>query len=111
MRKYRERIATSLSRFLWLLAIAACEPSSEPTSLEGPISCGMTSCVTGQVCVHTGTNVDGGIIGETLSYCAPVPTGCVVRDCSDPGCPSCIEALCSSPGFHISERYLSCPAS
>jgi hypothetical protein len=45
-----------------------------------------------------------------LSYCAPVPAGCEVRDCSDPGCPACIDELCDAAGFHVSGRHLSCPA-
>src|SRR5262245_27372214 len=122
----RASVATSMSCFLVVAAIAGCmriEASGPdgtgplpdafvPTSLEGTIQCGSNVCSSGTLCAHWSTGIDAGVPGNYDS-CEIVPTGCRVFDCRGQACPACIAQLCSSAGytdyFYLEGRNLVCP--
>jgi hypothetical protein len=78
------------------LVAAACEGSpSNATSLEGTVSCGTLTCTSGQVCTFIFAGIDAGAGPGGNYYCATVPTGCAVVDCSGTSdCSACIDQLC-----------------
>jgi hypothetical protein len=96
------RVATSLSRFAVLLAIAACSPRSphsgvdapSVTSLAGAVACGTGACTTGQLCYAQDPGIDAGVGGGRSYECYDVPTGCTVFDCSGSACPTCVIDQC-----------------
>jgi hypothetical protein len=105
MMGFMAAIATSLSRIVVLVAIAACGTSK----LAGSTSCyGEFTCSSGELCRDQvfGAADDAG----TDSGCVRVPIGCDVRDCSGSGWPACVMALCEEPANRptIQGRYLEC---
>jgi hypothetical protein len=102
------RFATSMSRFLVLVAIGACS-STPSTSLVGTTSCEGLTCGSGDLCVEQATGVpnDGGV------SCIAVAANCPVRDCADSTCPTCIAQMCAYyPELNapvVQGRTLSCP--
>ena len=104
-------IATTLSRFACLLAIAlpACS-----TSLQGPLPCGDETCGDHQLCVPAVAEPDDGSIP---ARCVVVPLTCYVHDCKTTSdgttCAPCIVDLCGcTPGSYcyaeVSGRELRC---
>jgi hypothetical protein len=127
MQTKRASIATSMSCFWVVVAIAGCfriETTSSddsnplpdafvpPTSLQGSIPCGASTCGSGTVCAHFSAGIDAGVPGN-YDTCEIVPSGCRVSDCYGSACPACIAQLCSSLSyteyFRLEGRNLYCP--
>jgi hypothetical protein len=109
MRKKSTTIATSLSRFSWVLAIAACDDSSTD---EGTIPCELYFCTSGQVCISMDRPPDAGI-PSPLHRCETVPERCELTDCAGASCPACLRDLCrpgeSGVGVTVTGRSIICP--
>ena len=107
MRTQTARLATSMSRILWLALIVGCGGG---TSLEGSIPCSTMTCGTDQVCAFTAAGIDAGTGGPGGGFsCETVPDGCELADCTDGTCAPCIHQLCSpTVASRLTGRELSC---
>ena len=84
------------------IAIAACGPG--PTPLYGPTPCESMQCGPGQVCEASRAYPDD---GGVPAQCITVPTTCVVYDCSENQCSTCIRELCDVCRTDVDNCYMS----
>lgn len=126
MRFFLASIATRVSRFRYVLAIAAVvscahQMASEPYTppdLSGTFPCGAMTCGSGQICSDLAIDGSDGSAHPIDEYsCATPPPSCRLAACNtacseEPGsdcCPECIVDMCGS--YVISydgERTIAC---
>ena len=113
MRTHRSAIATRVSWFCAVLAIAACDDTIKHTSLDGDVTCGGRTCATGTLCVTGPQHVDAALLVPTEVHCNFVPQECQVYDCTGGECPMCIREMCDDDfpvtSLMLRGRQLMCP--
>ena len=122
MRSCLAAIATRVSRFRYVLAIAvvvSCVHAMSPEpDLSGSIPCGDFTCGSGEICedyIRDGGNGSSDPIDEYS--CVTPPANCPLIACSgecpggdgiDPCCPACLVDVCSPVIGYDGERSLTC---
>jgi len=123
MRPDLASIATQLSRFRYVLAIAgvvACVHTMAPEpDLTGSVACGDMLCGSGDLCIDVSIDGSGGSSDPIEeNSCATPPLGCPLIACSgacpnnestnEPCCPPCIVNLCGPIINYDGARTVSC---
>jgi hypothetical protein len=124
MRPVLASIATRVSRFRYVLAIAAIvscthRMASDPEpDLTGPFPCGNLTCGTGQICSDLELDGSDGSAHPIDEYsCATPPADCRLAACNtgceessgSDCCPECIVDLCGSYVIgYDGERSIAC---